>query len=389
MGWITHVPAVKKEGKPSRGTPCAKHGRHCRYRPATRNIDHQIIYADQGTFRTLSEAKEWITLTEGANARKEHVDPKRGRELLQAVYDRVHAERSYAPATVALHAEVWKHLEPLAKRSLKDIRRSDVSEALARIPGPAMKAKARGLLSVMFNDAIAKEEITANPAAAVARGRTRVEKMQERGKRDHANRYLTEAELARLLSELPERYRALVELQARMGLRPGEAVALKVGKFDPMRRTLTIDESASGFTKTGESRELVLPAVVAEMLVEHVAKFVDAKDPDALMFPADHGGMVQSGNFRARIFAPAVERAGIGDGFTPNMLRHSAAAFAIHHGASVYSVQKLLGHAKASLTLDVYGSLWDQAQEQLATTLDEAIRKARVTAKEASVSRIG
>jgi hypothetical protein len=55
----------------------------------------------------------------------------------------------------------------------------------------------------------------------------------------------------------------LVELMARMGLRPGEAYALKVGKSHPMRHRLTIDEGLDGFAKTGESRELMLPRVLA------------------------------------------------------------------------------------------------------------------------------
>ena len=34
----------------------------------------------------------------------------------------------------------------------------------------------------------------------------------------------------------------------------------------------------------------------------------------------------------------------------------------------------MVGHSKPSITLDVYGELWDTSQEQLAAKLDEAIR---------------
>ena len=40
----------------------------------------------------------------------------------------------------------------------------------------------------------------------------------------------------------------------------------------------------------------------------------------------------------------------------------------------VYHVQKMLGHAKPSITLDVYGELWDESQEQLAERMDAALR---------------
>lgn len=49
-------------------------------------------------------------------------------------------------------------------------------------------------------------------------------------------------------------------------------------------------------------------------------------------------------------------------------------SFAVAHGANVYALQRMVGHSKSSITLDVYGELWDDSQEQLATKLDEAIR---------------
>jgi hypothetical protein len=65
-------------------------------------------------------------------------------------------------------------------------------------------------------------------------------------------------------------------------LRPGDCFALKVGAFNPMRRTLTIDTSLTGFTKTGLNRTLALPAVVAELLVEQISNLRDPADPEAL-----------------------------------------------------------------------------------------------------------
>lgn len=43
----------------------------------------------------------------------------------------------------------------------------------------------------------------------------------------------------------------------------------------------------------------------------------------------------------------------------------------------MYAVQRMLGHAKPSITLDVYGSLWDDSLEKLAESMDEAIRASR------------
>lgn len=77
------------------------------------------------------------------------------------------------------------------------------------------------------------------------------------------------------------------------------------------------------------------------------------------------------------------ERAGVNHGIRVKDLRHSAVSFAVAHGADIYSIQRMVGHSKPSITLDVYGELWDTSQEQLAAKLDEAIRV------EAQVSLLG
>lgn len=64
----------------------------------------------------------------------------------------------------------------------------------------------------------------------------------------------------------------------------------------------------------------------------------------------------------------------VNHGLRVNDLRHSPVSFAVAHGANVYAVQRMVGHSKPSITLDVYGELWDDSQEQLATKLDGAIR---------------
>ena len=53
----------------------------------------------------------------------------------------------------------------------------------------------------------------------------------------------------------------------------------------------------------------------------------------------------------------------------------ASASWSISLGADVYAVQRMVGHAKPSITLDVYGELWDGSQEQFAERQDEALRK--------------
>jgi integrase len=56
-------------------------------------------------------------------------------------------------------------------------------------------------------------------------------------------------------------------------------------------------------------------------------------------------------------------------------LRDTAASLAISAGASIKAIQRMLGHASAAMTLDTYGSLFDEDLEALADRLDERYRE--------------
>jgi integrase len=78
-------------------------------------------------------------------------------------------------------------------------------------------------------------------------------------------------------------------------------------------------------------------------------------------------------NWRRRVFDPALQRAGLGD-LTPHELRHTAASLAVAAGANVKAVQRMLGHASAAMTLDVYSGLFDGDLDAVADRLDAAAR---------------
>ena len=57
---------------------------------------------------------------------------------------------------------------------------------------------------------------------------------------------------------------------------------------------------------------------------------------------------------------------------TPHDLRHTAASLAISAGANVKAVQKMLGHASAAMTLDVYADLFDDDLDAVGDALSQA-----------------
>ena len=111
------------------------------------------------------------------------------------------------------------------------------------------------------------------------------------------------------------------------------------------------------------------PAVLADEL----AALMVGKGRDELVFTDMRGGVLRNSNWRARVFEPAVEKCqkptSAFPSITPHDLRHTAASLAVSAGANVKAVQRMLGHAKASMTLDVYADLFDEDLDSVADNL--------------------
>ena len=97
-------------------------------------------------------------------------------------------------------------------------------------------------------------------------------------------------------------------------------------------------------------------------------------------------------SFRNRYFSAAVAECQAADEsfptITPHDLRHTAASLAVSAGANVKAVQRMLGHAKSSMTLDVYADLFDDDLDVVADRLDAAIIKTNTTSKQAPADQL-
>jgi len=84
-----------------------------------------------------------------------------------------------------------------------------------------------------------------------------------------------------------------------------------------------------------------------------------ARDPGAWLFETSAGTALREENWKRAVGWPHVKHA-IG---RPNLrvhdLRHSAASIWLGAGADAKVVQRVLGHATASMTLDLYGHVID------------------------------
>jgi integrase len=305
--------------------------------------------------------------------RGDYRDPSLGRTTLDEFWPRFLAASPHLrPATVDLYTRLSRlHILPeLGRRPLGTLSRLDIEAWVAQLAerrGPATTDAAYRILRRVLGAAEAAGILPRNPARGVKTPKAPRKEM----------RYLSAAEVWRIVDATPPPYQTLVLLLALCGLRIGEALALTTKDVDLLRRTIRVTKAASevsgrvlmGATKTGASRAIALPRVVADAISSHLEQWPSG--PEGLVFTAPEGGIIRRTNFRRRVWFPALRAARITSPL-PRIhdLRHTAAALAIQTGAHPKAIQEMLGHSSITVTLDRYGHLFPSLAEALAERMD-------------------
>lgn len=346
-----------------------------RYRVRYRKPDQ--TQTDKRGFRTKREAELFLASVELGKARGGYIDPSRARVTIEQWMDIWLSSRTDVRATTRDRIEgiVTKHVNPkLGHLPLGDLTRLGVQQWASKLPGrPATVRKIVLVLSGALQLAVEDGRLSQNPAAALRLART----VQRR------KRYLSHAEVGALAQAVGQQpngaelgYDILVLVLAYCGLRWGEASGLRVKDVDLERGRLNIEVTVvmvkghqrEEAPKDYEHRSIPIPA----FLRPHLARQIAGRSPDAPVFYGQRTGTwLRNAVFRLGWFNDAAVSIGKA-GLTPHELRHTAASLAISAGANVKAVQRMLGHAKASVTLDVYADLFEEDLDAVAISLNAA-----------------
>lgn len=247
------------------------------------------------------------------------------------------------------------------KRLAKELRPSEVRLWVARDRGASVRRRSLAALRQAYRLAVQDGLVGVDPTEGIP--------LPKPGPSDRSG--LTWEQLERL-ADSAESDPELIWLLGTCGLRLGEAVALDTADVMPARLRVR-------YAKGGKTREVPIPAFVREML--------DLSEPGPL-FRSPSGKRLSAHNWRARVFEPAADKAGLGVltvtkddagkwhrtyvGLVPHSLRHTAASLAVQEGADVMAVQRMLGHASPSITLNVYSHLFDGSLDSVAAGMDSA-----------------
>lgn len=254
--------------------------------------------------------------------------------------------------------------------------------SLKGMDGKPAGARTRELVSKVFGRimgyAVRKRLLLANPAKDPT-GRADYIPDARPVKR---HTYLTMRQLAAISHEAGDGA-LMVMLAGTCGLRWGEVTALTVGNVrlgdKPMLAVTHAYSEVSGKlilgpTKGGEDRQVPIPRLIADRLRE----VVEGAPSTARVFQSPRGTVLRNGNFTKNVYKPAIKRAAAGDTDFPSPtfhdLRHTAVSLAISAGANVKVVQRIAGHASATLTLDTYAGLFDDDLHDSASRLNDLLQ---------------
>jgi integrase len=190
-----------------------------------------------------------------------------------------------------------------------------------------------------------------------------------------------------LASVKGDRLEGLFTILLTLGLRRGEALGLKWADVNLDKKTLVVRASLQRIegkltlseTKTDRShRTLHLPSLTMAALKAHKVRQLEDRllagdrwQDSGLVFASTVGTPLDPRNINRR-FQKALERAGLGH-IRLHDLRHSAASLLISQVVHPRAVMEALGHSQISLTMNLYGHVYEQGEEEVANSMDRAL----------------
>jgi integrase len=326
-------------------------------------------------FARRVDAQRWLDETTAAIVTGQYVDPRGGRATLAEFYAEWSARQVWEWNTrknmdLAVGSSSFRDL-PLAR-----LRRSHVEQwvkamATAGLAPGSIRTRVNNVRSVL-RAAIRDRVLAADPSEGVVLPRDR--------RKEVAMVLPTSDQLAGLLEAADPMMRPVIALAAFAGLRLGEAAGLQVGDVDFLKRTITVTrqvQRAEGggvevrAPKYGSERVIFTAELLLQLLARHVEEHRPGDNPGRFLFLAPDGRLLHQ-NTVGHYWRMACKRTGV-TGLTLHDCRHFYASGLIAAGCDVVTVQRALGHAKATTTLNTYSHLWPTAEDRTRRAADELL----------------
>jgi integrase len=329
------------------------------------------------TCRTFNEAREKKALRDSVNSKP--VERAHFGEYF-ASWIESYAGRTQRGFSETTRPEYRRTIENHAlprwkKMKLSEIEPKDVRELLMAMrnegKSTSMIRKTRASLSTLFATALEDGLISSNPIRGVRIPAPLVEELPE----EERAKALTRAELATLLSAIPEDWHLFFEFLVHTGLRISEAIGLTwehlelEGKPHVKVREQFYRCKRRRLKSGAGRRDIPLaPKMAARLIAHREARYSGPKEP---VFTSEVGTELIRGKVAERVLNPARDLVGM-PWVSFHNFRHTCASLLFADGKNVKQIQTWLGHADPAFTLRTYIHLLEDGVGS-ADFLDDAV----------------
>lgn len=320
------------------------------------------------SFSRMVDAQKWRRQQLEALDRGRWVDPSAGRVTFLRYFeqwsrDQVWTDGTAKAMSLAVRTTTFRDIE------LRQIRPAHLEgwvKSMSVPSGSRQRPLAPGTIKTrfvnvrsVFRAAIRDGLIATDPTEKIRLPRQR--------KREATMVIPTPADVKSLLDAADGRFRVFVAVCAFAGLRLGEAAALQFDDIDFLRRQLHVRRQVQRvgggkvdirLPKYNSERTIPMP----DQLVEILARHAELDHRGAWLFAGaeDDPPHQNTIGHRWRV----TQKAAKVSGYRLHDLRHFYASGLIAAGCDVVTVQRALGHAKATTTLETYSHLWPSAEDK-------------------------
>tara|TARA_R100000935_G_scaffold58844_1_gene98491 strand:+ start:1447 stop:2214 length:768 start_codon:yes stop_codon:yes gene_type:complete len=184
----------------------------------------------------------------------------------------------------------------------------------------------------------------------------------------------TKDEIRTIIENAPASHKAMFVTAIFTGMRISELRGLTWSNIDLDAKIIRVNQRADEYCQIGapKSRAGVRSIPMAPTVFKILAAWKDQAPESSLdlAFPNSVGKVQNYSNIYNRVFKPMLVNNGIVDSrgqskFGIHALRHAAASLFIEQGWNPKKIQTLLGHASINMTMDVYGHLFENAEEDV------------------------
>lgn len=265
---------------------------------------------------------------------------ERGDITLKEIYGEWSKDRypKLSPKTVQSYEAAWNHLSKLKDEKIKDIKTSHIQSIINNMSNSGLSRsschKVKVLAGLIYKYALADDIVDKNYAEMITLPAQR-KKEQE---------IFTDLEIKKLEDSVNKvEWVDVILIFIYTGMRISELFELTKFNVDIKNMVIT------GGIKTDAGRNRMIP--IHPKIQRHIRKWYATSG--SYLISNSKGNKMNVGNFRNRMYYPALEKAGVRK-LSPHKARHTFASMLNKAGANKVYIQKLIGHANYAITANTY-----------------------------------